>query len=170
MNDALTITRRRALQALKPPPVLPLADWIESNIHFPATVSALPGKVRLWSYQRGICDAIDDPAISRITVQKSARIGYTSLLTAVIANYVANQPCPILAVLPTQDDCRDYAVGDIEGTFEASPALRGLLDAEADETGRSTLMSKTLPRGQPEACGRQEPPEPAAAQRQNTLP
>ena len=147
MTEALTLTRRRALAALKPPPVLPLADWIESTIHFPATVSALPGKVRLWSYQRGICDAIDDPEISRITVQKSARIGYTSLLTAVIANYVANQPCPILAVLPTQDDCRDYAVGDIEGTFEASPILRGLLDAEADETGRSTLMSKRFPGG-----------------------
>ena len=147
MSDALTATRRRALLALKPSPVLPLANWIEATIHFPATVSALPGKVRLWSYQRGICDAIDDPDISRITVQKSARIGYTSLLTAVIANYVANQPCPILAVLPTQDDCRDYAVGDIEGTFEASPALRGLLDAEADETGRSTLMSKRYPGG-----------------------
>ena len=38
---------------------MPLANWIESNIHFPTTVSALPGKVRLWSYQRGICDAID---------------------------------------------------------------------------------------------------------------
>lgn len=147
MTDALTATRRRALAALKPPPVLSLADWIESTIHFPATVSALPGKVRLWSYQRGICDAIDDPEISRITVQKSARIGYTSLLTAVIANYVANQPCPVLAVLPTQDDCRDYAVGDIEGTFDASPALRGLLDADADESGRSTLMSKRFPGG-----------------------
>lgn len=85
MNDALTITRRRALQALKLPPVLPLADWIESTIQFPATVSALPGKVRLWSYQWGICDAIDNPAVSGITVQKSARFGYTSLFTAVIA-------------------------------------------------------------------------------------
>jgi phage terminase large subunit GpA-like protein len=147
MNEALIATRRRALAALKPPPVRPLAEWIEDMIHFPATVSALPGKVRLWSYQRGICDAIDDPKVSRITVQKSARIGYTSLLTAVIANYVANQPCPILTVLPTQDDARDYAVGDIEGTFDASPDLRGLLDADADETGRSTLLSKRFPGG-----------------------
>ncbi|MEP2681235.1 MAG: phage terminase large subunit family protein [Sulfitobacter sp.] len=147
MTDSLTLTRRRALAALRPPPVRPLADWIEDTIHFPATVSALPGKVRLWEYQRGICEAIDDPEISRITVQKSARIGYTSLLTAVIANYVANQPCPILAVLPTQDDCRDYAVGDIEGTFAASPELRGKLDSEADETGRSTLLSKRFAGG-----------------------
>lgn len=143
----IELVRRNALQALRPPPVLPLADWIESTIYFPATVSALPGRVRLWAYQRGICEAIDDPAIDRVTVIKSARIGYTSLLTGVIASYVANQPSPILAVLPTQDDARDYAVGDIEGTFDASPALRGLLDADADESGRSTLLSRRFPGG-----------------------
>ena len=143
----IELVRRNALAALKPPPVLPLAEWIESHVHFPATVSALPGKVRLWAYQRGICDAIDDPEIERITVQKSARVGYTSLLTGVLANYVANSPCPILAVLPTQDDCRDYSVGDVEGTFDASPELRGLLDAEADESGRSTLLSRRFPGG-----------------------
>lgn len=143
----IDLVRRNAMAALRPPPVLPLADWIESTIHFPATVSALPGRVRLWEYQRGICDAIDDPEIERITVIKSARIGYTSLLTGVIASYVANQPSPILAVLPTSDDARDYAVGDVEGTFDASPALRGVLDAEADESGRSTLLSRRFPGG-----------------------
>ena len=144
---SITKVRHQAMQALKPPPVQPLAEWIESNIYFPATVSALPGKVRLWEYQRGICDAIDDPEIERVTVLKSARIGYTSLLTGVIASYVSNQPSPILAVLPTQDDCRDYSVGDVEGTFDASPALRGLLDAEADEAGRSTLLARRFPGG-----------------------
>jgi phage terminase large subunit GpA-like protein len=124
-----------------------LADWIESHIYFPATVSALPGKVRLWAYQRGICDAFDDPEIERITVMKSARVGYTSLLTGVIASYVANQPSPILAVLPTSDDARDYAVGDVEGTFDASPSLRGLLDADADESGRSTLLARRFAGG-----------------------
>ena len=59
MTDPLTLTRRRAMAVLRPPPVRPLAEWIEDTIHFPATVSALPGKVRLWEYQRGICEAID---------------------------------------------------------------------------------------------------------------
>lgn len=147
LDDPLARVRREALRALMPPPLLPLADWIESTIHFPATVSALPGRVRLWAYQRGICEAIDDPSVERVTVIKSARVGYTSLLTGVIASYVANQPSPILAVLPTQDDCRDYSVGDVEGTFDASPALRGLLDAEADESGRSTLLARRFPGG-----------------------
>lgn len=51
-----------------------------------------------------------------------------------------------LAVQPTADDARDYAV-DLEQVFEASPALRGLLSDEADETGRSTMLNRRFPGG-----------------------
>lgn len=146
-NEPLALVRRSAMQALRPPPKMRLADWIEANVYLPQTVSALPGRMRLWEYQRGICDAIDDPAIERISILKSARVGYTALLTGTIAAFVANQPSPILAVLPTQDDARDYMVSDIEGTFEASPEIRGLLASENDETGRSTLLSRKFPGG-----------------------
>lgn len=138
--------RRNAMRALLPPADLPTADWIESNIYLPQTASALPGRMRLWEYQRGICDALDDPAIERITVLKSARIGYTALLSGIIASYVANSPAPILAVQPTADDARDYAV-DLEQLFEASPSIRGLLSDEADETGRSTMLNRRFAGG-----------------------
>ncbi|TCM85177.1 phage terminase large subunit family protein [Rhodovulum steppense] len=142
----IELTASNALQALRPPPAIPLADWIESNIYLPQTASALPGKMQLWAYQRGICDAIDDPEIERVTVLKSARIGYTALLSGIIAAHVANTPCPILSVLPTSDDARDYAV-DLEGIFEASPELRGLLSDEADESGRSTMLNRRFAGG-----------------------
>jgi phage terminase large subunit GpA-like protein len=38
---------------------------------------------------------------------KPARLGFTTLLTAAIGSYVVNEPSPILAVLPTESDCRD---------------------------------------------------------------
>lgn len=68
-----------ALQALRPPPRFPLSDWIEQNVILPQGVSALPGKVRLWPYQRALADAIGDPAIERVTLVKSARLGFTLL-------------------------------------------------------------------------------------------
>jgi len=142
----LELMRRNALQSLRPPPDMATADWIEANIHLPATASALPGRMKLWAYQRGICDALDDPEVERVTVMKSARIGYTALLSGVIASYVSNSPAPILAVQPTADDARDFAV-DLEQTFEASPSLRGLLSDETDETGRSTLLNRRFPGG-----------------------
>lgn len=130
-----------------PPPKLKLSDWIEKELKLPEGVSALPGRVRLWPYQRGIADAISDPEIERITVVKPVRVGYTTLLTSTIASYVANEPSPILALLPTEADCRDYVVSDLEPIFEATPRLRGLVSAEADESGRNTLMSRRFPGG-----------------------
>jgi len=146
MNSSIKAIRRNAMQALKPPADMALADWIESTIFLPQTASAMPGKMKLWNYQRGICDAIDSPGIERITVLKSARIGYTALLNGVIASFVANSPCPMLAVQPTADDARDWSV-EIEQLFEASPVLRGLLSDEADESGRSTMLNRRFPGG-----------------------
>lgn len=142
----IEIVRKNALGALRPPADMATADWIEANIFLPQTASALPGKMHLWSYQRGICDALDDPDIERISVLKSARIGYTALLSGIIASYVANAPAPILAVQPTADDARDYAV-DVEQIFEASPTLRGLLTDDADESGRSTMLARRFAGG-----------------------
>ncbi len=75
MTDALATTRSRALAALKPPPRLSLPDWIESNMRLPEGVSATPGRVTLWPYQRGIAEAISDPLVERVTVVKPVRVG-----------------------------------------------------------------------------------------------
>ena len=71
----LAIIRTRALSALIPPPRLQLSQWIEQNIRLPEGVSALPGRVRLWPYQREIADAISDPACERVTLLKPTRVG-----------------------------------------------------------------------------------------------
>ncbi|MDE0921798.1 phage terminase large subunit family protein [Aurantimonas coralicida] len=139
--------RQRALRSLLPPPSLSLANWIESSVHLPGTVSALSGRVELWQFQRGICEAIDDPDIERVTVIKPVRVGYTTLLTSTIASFAANSPAPILVVVPTEADARDYMVSDIEPTFDASPALRSLLSSDGDEGGRNTLLSRRFPAG-----------------------
>lgn len=142
----LDTVRAAALRALLPPPRISTADWIEQNIFLPAEASATPGRMRLWAYQRGICDALDDPAIERVSVKKSARIGYTALLGGIIASYVSNAPAPILAIQPTTDDARDWSV-ELEQVFDASPALRGLLSDENDESGRSTMLARRFAGG-----------------------
>lgn len=144
---ALQATRRNALAALTPPPRLSLSDWMESHMRLPEGVSATPGRVRLWPYQRGIADAISDPRIERVTIVKPVRVGFSTLLTGALASYVANEPSPILLLLPTEADCRDYMVSDVEPIFDSTPVLSGLLSAEADDTGRNTLLSRRFAGG-----------------------
>lgn len=144
--DTLERIRRDALETLRPPKAQPLADWVEGNIFLPSTASATPGRMRLYAYQRGICEALDDPETSEIVIQKSARIGFTALLAGFIGHTVATAPAPILATQPTADDSRAFSV-DIEALFESSPAIRGLISDDADETGRSTMMRRLYPGG-----------------------
>ncbi|KAB2542307.1 terminase [Salipiger aestuarii] len=147
MSDTLTLTRRNAMAALKPPPRLSLPDWIETTMRLPEGVSATPGRVTLWPYQRGIAEAISDPLIERVTVVKPVRVGLTTLLSGTVAAYIANEPAPIMVLQPTEADARDYVVSDLEPIFSATPELKGLMSAETDEAGRNTLLSRRFPGG-----------------------
>lgn len=135
----------RVRLSLLPPAKLRLSEWIEREIRLPDGVSSLPGPVRLWPFQRDIADAIGDPLIERVTLVKPVRVGFTTLLTSAVASFVANDPAPILSLLPTEADCRDYIVSDIEPTFSASPLVARALSE--DESGRNTLMSRRFPGG-----------------------
>ena len=137
----------RGNRALQPPPFVRLSKWIEDNVRLPAGVSAMPGKVRLWPYQVGIADAISDPDIERVTLVKAARVGFTTLLTSAIGSYVVNEPAPILVLLPTESDCRDYVVSDIEPIFEATDVLKGVLSYDDELAERNTLLSRRFPGG-----------------------
>ena len=136
------------MAALSPPPRLKLSEWIEANVILPDDVSALPGAVRLWPFQREIADAIGDTTIERVTLVKPVRVGFTTLLTGALAGYVANDPAPILALLPTEADARDYMVSDIEPIFANSPSLSGLLSRDrGGKNERNTLLARRFPGG-----------------------
>src|SRR5271165_3306598 len=130
-----------------PPPRLRLSEWIEGNVHLPEGLSATPGPMRLWPWQREIADAISDPLIERVTLLKASRIGFTALTVGAIGAYVVNEPASILVLLPTESDCRDFIVSDIEPTFSASPALRRALAPDREEGERDTLTSRRFAGG-----------------------
>src|SRR5665648_1049009 len=136
-------TWSRAVEALRPPPQLPLSDWLEQTIRLPHGLAAEGGPLKLWPTQSGIADALADPALERVTLVKSARSGFTTLLTGLIAHHVANDPAAMLCVLPTEADCRDYMASDVEPIFAASPSLRDLLaEPGRNEAGRNLITHR----------------------------
>lgn len=134
-------------ESLQPPPKLRLSKWIEEHIHLPEGVSSLTGKVRLWPPQVEIADEIGNSAIERVTLVKPVRVGFTTLLTSAMASFCSNDPAPILSLLPTESDCRDYMVSDVEPVFDASPTLQGILSSDDKKGGRNTLLSRRFPGG-----------------------
>jgi phage terminase large subunit GpA-like protein len=146
LDPRLAALRRDAFAALRPPPRLSLSDWTEAHLRLPAGVSATPGPVRLWPFQRGLADAISDPTIPGVSVLKAVRCGYSTLLVAAVAAYAANDPSPIIVLVPTTDDARTFMVHHLEPVAEVTPALSGLFADEAT-AARNTLLAKRYPGG-----------------------
>ena len=106
--------RRAALAELRPVELLPLSAWLPRTLRLPGGLAASPGPIRLWKFQQGIADAMTDPAIERVTVQKGARLGYSTLLVGAIAYFARAEPSSVLCVLPTDDDARNFVVSQLE--------------------------------------------------------
>jgi phage terminase large subunit GpA-like protein len=141
------LPERRFRAALRPPPRLRLSQWLEAHVRLPEGTSALPGPIRLYPYQREIADVISDRGIERVTFVKPVRVGFTTLLVGGIASFVANDPCPVLVLMPTESDARGIVVDEIEPTFAATPAVAGALEADRDEAARNTLAHRRFPGG-----------------------
>lgn len=123
---------------------------MEKEIRLPATVSAVPGRIKLYPFQRGIADAIGDPLIERVSVLKSARIGYSTILNGAIAHFVVNDPSLILVYLPNEDMAKSFVTSDMEPTFEDSPILKGALSGDQVKSGgkqRTTMLMRQFTGG-----------------------
>lgn len=129
---------------LMPPPLFSLSEWAEENIVLPAGEAARPGKYRNWPYMREPLDAIGDPEVEQISMQKSARIGYTTGLVVALAAKIATDPCPIGLLMPTDDDCRDASVSYLQPVFDATPAMAGLERGEGTMTRKRYLGGASL--------------------------
>ena len=116
-----------------------------SNISLPAAIAAVPGRIRLTPQQRGIARSMGDPDVPRVTVLKSARTGYSTLLGGYIAYRAACAPGALLAVLPAESDARTFVASLIEPILDSSPAVRGVLDR--DLTGRDNMTFRAFPGG-----------------------
>jgi phage terminase large subunit GpA-like protein len=134
-------------QAWRPPLKMDLSAWIESFVRLPSVASALPGPVKLFRYQKGIADAISDSSIVRITLVKSAQVGFSTVLTATIGHFVVNDPSAILCLLPTEADARGYMVSDVDPIFQATPCLRVAMTVDKGEDDRNTLLSRRFSGG-----------------------
>ena len=108
LSAAATLFKQRLYALAEPPPLLKLSDWAEANIVLPEGSRARPGRYRNWPYMAELLDAMADPAVERITVIKSARVGYTKSLMVLMGAVAANDPSPTILLVPTDEDARGH--------------------------------------------------------------
>ena len=146
MSSVLSL-QQFALEAFRPPKKLSLSAWANENAFLSAESSAEGGRWRTLPYQKGIMDAMTDPNIEQVTVMKSARVGYTKILNHLIAYHMHQDPCPIMLVQPTLDDCQSYSKDEIAPMLRDTPCLQGVVSNPRAKDGDNTLLKKNFPGG-----------------------
>ena len=134
-------------EALRPPPRLSLSEWADTHYRMSPESSANPGKWHSRPYQRGILDAITDPAVERVSVMKSARVGYTLCINAAIAYHMHHDPCPIMVVQPTVDGAKKYSKEFISPMLRDVEVLADRVKGAAVKSSGRTILDKSFPGG-----------------------
>jgi phage terminase large subunit GpA-like protein len=70
-------------------------------------------------------DAVTDPAVTEVTVMKSARVGFTKVLNHIVGYYIHQDPSPILMVQPRVEDAEDYSGTEIAPDASGHPCAGG---------------------------------------------
>ena len=102
-------------------------------------------------------DAINDPAIREVWVEKSAQVGWTEVLNNVIGFHVDQDPAPMLLVQPTLEMAEAWSKDRLAPMIRDTPALRGkIADPKARDSG-NTLLHKRFTGGHLTVAGANSP-------------
>jgi phage terminase large subunit GpA-like protein len=137
----------RARQVWRPPPRLMLSDWAERYFYLSPESSAEPGRWRTIPYQRDIMNAFTDPTITRVSVMKSARVGWSKIINACAGYYIHQDPCPIMIVQPTIEDAQGYSKEEIAPMLRDCPALAAIVPEPKTRDSDNTILAKRFPGG-----------------------
>lgn len=92
-------------------------------------------------------DAITDPDTEKISVIKSARVGYTKILDHAIGYYLEYDPSPILAVQPRVEDAEDYSKTEIVPMLRDTPRLAAITPNGKAKDSNQTILRKQFKNG-----------------------
>lgn len=92
-------------------------------------------------YARGVMDALDDPSIREVFVQKPGQSGLSEVGRNWIGRSCDVDPGPMLVVFPSKESCEETMTEKVIPMFGATPRLGRLLtDRQYDKTKRQLKL------------------------------
>lgn len=101
------------LASFKPRPRPPLSVWMAEHARLDEGA-----RFRAFPFQCGIADAFTDPDTDQVTVRKSSRIGYSTIVQAYVAYCIAQDPRRLLIYQPTIDDAEKFSRDDLDPVLQ----------------------------------------------------
>ena len=159
LNSKLTLTMQgspilkrtvaKALTVLKPPPDLTISDWADQNRRLSSEASAEPGQWRTSraEYQRGIMDAISDPAAESVVIMSSSQIGKSESILNMVGYHIDHDPAPIMVVMPTERDAETWSKDRFSPMARDTPCLQDKIANPKSRDGNNKILHKRFPGG-----------------------
>ena len=142
LRYSLRASVARGLQALKVPEPLTLSQWSAKHFYLSAESSQKTQRWRAYGYQIGIMDCMSNDDIEEVDFQKSARLGYTKCLLAMMG-YTAQHRRRNQAVWqPTDDDSDDFCKTEVEPMLRDVRAMRDVFPLAMAKSKNHTLQQK----------------------------
>jgi phage terminase large subunit GpA-like protein len=113
--------------SLLPPSKITLSEWADRDRILSSESAAEHGEwvTATVPYEKAIMDAITDPLVPRVVVQKGAQLGITdSAILNPVGYHIIEDPCPILIVQPTVEMAETFSSDRLQPMLRDSPALR----------------------------------------------
>jgi phage terminase large subunit GpA-like protein len=135
---------------LRPPSKVKLSEWADRHRVLSSESSAEPGQ---WvtskaPYERSIMDAISDPLVPRVVVQKASQVGITdSAILNPVGYHMDEDPCPMLVVQPTIELAEAFSTDRLAPMIRDSPRLRLLVADPRARDASNTMRRKSFPGG-----------------------
>lgn len=138
--------------AWRPPPRLSLSAWADRYFVLSTETAAEPGRWRSLPYQVEILNSITDPDVLQVTLIKSARVGYTLMMSAAMGYFMHQDPSSILVVQPTVHDAKNFSKETVAPMLRDVPVLsrlvfRDVAKGKGPKDSSATLTEKAFPGG-----------------------
>lgn len=145
-----------ALQAWRPPPRQQLSEWADAHYVLSAEAGAAePGRWRTLPYQREPMDCFTDSRVERITLMKSARVGYTNMLLASIGFHIDLDPCAMMVIQPTLTDAKGFSKESIAPMLRDVDVVAKKFPPEVER--KNSLLHKRFAGGLLQLVGARSP-------------
>lgn len=143
-------------RAIRPIKRLTVSEWADENRELSSVASAEPGRWRTsrTPYLRDIMDALGAYSdFDTVVFKKGSQVGATEAGFNMIGYYIDTDPCPIMAVMPTEAGVRKNSTTRFDPMVRAAASLRAKVAPEGVKRKQNSILQKAFPGGVLIFCG-----------------
>lgn len=128
-------------KGLEVPEPVTFPEWAAREFYLVPGSSGVSGPWRSYGFQTGVMLMFAHDGIRHVRVMKSARLGFTKILTALVVYHLVRKTRNVVFYQPTDSDAHEFASDEINPLFDYMPSFANALVVDHKVTGNQNNTS-----------------------------